>query len=159
VSVLCYVIRSSDEQPFTSYVRMAGRCVNCSLRCDGYLCRHCEDHVQCVNCRRYLPQHCYSDTSKRCLACTKKLSETRSTARNIVNRQRAVQNRLIALSSPILESYKRSSKTTGVSMAPYAYTSVLMPSSRDMSKAACYKEYPHFFRVPFKMSTRLNKST
>jgi len=30
-------------------------------------------------------------------------------------------------------------------MAPYAYTSVLTPSSREKSKAACYKEYPHFF--------------
>jgi len=85
VSVFCCVIRSSDELVFTSYVRMAGRCVNCTLRCDGYLCRHCEDHVQCINCRRYLPQHCYSDASKRCLTCVRKLSQTRSTVRNIVN--------------------------------------------------------------------------
>ena len=78
----------SDELPFTSYVRivvMSGRCVNCSLRCEDYLCRHCKDHVQCVNCRRYLPSHCYSDASKRCFACARKLAQTRSSVRNIVN--------------------------------------------------------------------------
>ena len=64
---------------------MSGRCVNCTLRCDGYLCRHCKDHVQCVNCRRYMPVYCYSDTSKQCLTCTKKLAYTRSCVRNIVN--------------------------------------------------------------------------
>jgi len=65
---------------------MSGRCVNCSLRCDDYLCRHCKDHVQCVNCRRYLPSHCYFDDScKQCLACVRKLAQTRSSVRNIVN--------------------------------------------------------------------------
>ena len=64
---------------------MSGRCANCTLRCDGYLCRHCEEHVQCVNCRRYLPIYCYSDVSKQCHACVKKLAHTRSSARNIVN--------------------------------------------------------------------------
>ena len=41
--------------------------------------------MQCINCRRYLPEYCYTDASKRCLTCTKKLSQTRSTTRNIVN--------------------------------------------------------------------------
>jgi len=63
---------------------MSGRCVNCTLLCDGYLSRHCKDHVRCVNCR-HLPDYCYSDASKQCLACTKKLTQTRSSVRNIVN--------------------------------------------------------------------------
>jgi len=65
---------------------MSGRCVNCTLHCDDHLCLHCKDHVQCVNCRRYLPNYCYSDgSSKQCLACTKKVIQTRSRVRNIVN--------------------------------------------------------------------------
>ena len=64
---------------------MSGRCVNCTLRCDDHLCRHCKDHVQCVNCRRYLPVYCYSDATKQCLTCTKKLAHTRSSVLNIVN--------------------------------------------------------------------------
>jgi len=89
VSVLCFVISLLAELVFASYVRivvMAGRCVTCSLRCDDYLCRHCEDHVQCVNCQRNLPHHCYSDDScKQCLACVRKLAQTHSSVRNIVN--------------------------------------------------------------------------
>ena len=76
---------SACRRPSVHIVIMSGRCVNCTLRCDGYLCRHCKDHIQCVNCCRYLPSHCYSDASKRCLACTRKLAHTRSSVRNIMN--------------------------------------------------------------------------
>ena len=140
---------------------MSGRCANCTLRCDGYLCRHCKDHVRCVDCRRYLPIYCYSDASKECHACVRKLSK-RSSARNIVNEVNIPTARgtesfdsFVASNSELInafvEDYRRS-------MAPYAYTSVLMPSLRARSKAA-YKEYQLFSVVPFKILTRLNKWT
>jgi len=64
----------------------------------------------------------------------------------LVYRQRAVQSRLIALSSRILELYRRSSKTISVTTVPFACTSVSMPSSRERSKADCYKEFRPFFK-------------
>jgi len=137
---------SACRRPSVHIVIMSGRCVNCTLRCDGYLCRHCKDHIQCVNCCRYLPSHCYPDASKRCLACTRKLAHTRSSVRmRLVYQPRAEQSRSIALSRRTAELYRRSSKTTDAIMVPFACTSVSTQSSQEMLERGCCKEFQPFF--------------
>ena len=148
VSVLCCVIRSSDELVFTSYVwqvdALTALCGVMAICVDTAMIM-CSALIVDVICPSTVTRTLVSAVSRVLRNWVTRVLLLEISWTRLVYRQRTVQNRLIALSSRILESYKRSSKTTSVSMAPFAYTPVLMPSSRDKSKAACYKENLHFF--------------
>jgi len=140
---------------------MVGRCVNCTLRCNGYLCRHCEDHVQCVNCQRYLPQHCYSDVScKQRLACVRKLAHTRSSVRNIVNEiniptVRNVQSfdAFVTSNSGVIQAFVEDYQRNYGSVRLHVRVDAIF--TREV-EGGLLQRIPTFFQVPFKMSTAHN---
>ena len=148
---------------FASYVRivvMAGRCVNCSLQCDDYLCRHCEDHVQCVNCRRYLPSHCYSNASKQCLACVRKLAQTRSSVRNIVNeisiptaRGTESFDSFVVTNSGVIQALVEDYQRNHGSLRLHVRVDAIF--TREV-EGGLLQRIPAFFQVPFKISTAHN---
>ena len=111
----------------------------------------------------YLPQHCYSDASKRCLACTKKLSQTRSSVRNIVNeisiptaRGTESFDSFVVTNSGVINAFVEDYRRQYGSIRIHVRVNAVF--TREV-EGSLLQRIPAFFRVPFKMSTRLNKST
>ena len=121
------------------------------------------DHVQCVNSRRYLPSHCYSDTSKQCLACTRKLAQTRSSVRNIVNEISILTARgtesfdsFVTMNSGVIQAFVEDYRRNYGSIRLHVRVDAIF--TRDVGEGLLQR-IPAFFLVPFKISTVHNNST